>query len=92
MALRGKHCRTACPIAPHAGIPLTEQPKLRFAVGTFDSWPQLREALRDLRVRGLVLDSFNCLALERVFAGKTIVAPNQEPVAVDTCPFRRARS
>ena len=75
------------PFAPYAGIPLTEQPKLRFAVGTFDSWPQLREALRDLRVRGLVLDSFNCLALRSVFAGKAIVAWNQEPVAVQQLPF-----
>ena len=73
--------------APFAGIPLTEQPKLRFVVGTFDSWPQLREALRDLRVRGLILDSFNCVALERVFAGKAIVAWNQEPVAVGALPF-----
>ena len=65
----------------HAGLPLTEQPKLRFAVGTFDSWSQVREALRDLRARGLVLDSFNCLALKRLFSGKTIMAPDQEPVA-----------
>jgi hypothetical protein len=48
---------------------LTEKPKLRFAVGTFDSWAQVRNALHDLRVRGLVLDSFNCVALERLFAG-----------------------
>ena len=73
--------------ASHVGIPLSEQPKLRFAVGTFDSWPQVREALRDLRVRGLVLDSFNCLALDRLFAGKTIMAPNEEPIAVAALPF-----
>ena len=71
----------------HAGLPLTEQPKLRFAVGTFDSWSQVREALRDLRVRGLVLDSFNCLGLKRLFSDKTIMAPNQEPVAVQVLPF-----
>lgn len=69
---------------------MTEQPKLRFAVGAFDSWPQLREALRDLRVRGLVLDSFNCLALRSVFAGKAIVAWNQVPVAVQELPFPRS--
>ena len=82
--------KTAEPFVPfssHAGLPLTEQPKLRFAVGTFDSWPQLREALRDLRVRGLVLDSFNCLAWKRVFSGKTIVTPNQESVNIQALPF-----
>ena len=67
--------------------PLAEQSKLRFAVGTFDSWAQVREALRDGRKRGLVLDSFNCLALERLFAGKTIVAPNQERVPIQLLPF-----
>jgi hypothetical protein len=66
---------------------LTEQPKLRFAVGTFDSWQQLRVALHDLRVRGLLLDSFNCLALERVFAGKTILAPDQQAVAIQALSF-----
>ena len=71
----------------HAGLPLTEQPKLRFAVGTFDSWSQVRDALRDLRVRGLVLDSFNCLALTHLFSGRTILAPDQEPVAVQALPF-----
>ena len=71
----------------HAGLPLTEQPKLRFAVGTFDSWSQVREALRDLRARGLILDRFNCLALERLFPGKTIIAPDHEPVAVQTLQF-----
>ena len=71
----------------HAGLPLAEQPKLRFAVGTFDSWSQVREALRDLRARGVVLDSFNCLALKRLFSGKTIMAPDHEPVAVEVLPF-----
>jgi hypothetical protein len=75
-------------IAPLAGFPVTEQPKLRFAVGTFDSWPQLREALCELRARGLVLDSFNCVALQqRLFAGKTFIAPNQEPVGVEALTF-----
>jgi hypothetical protein len=73
--------------ATDAGMSLIDWPKLRFAVGTFDSWPQVREALGDLRARGLVLDSFNCLALERAFAGKTLVAPNQEPVAIQSLGF-----
>lgn len=68
-------------------IPLTEKPNLRFVVGTFDTWPQVRDALRDLRARGLVLDSFNCLALARLFAGKTIVAPDHKPVDVEALPF-----
>ena len=66
---------------PSAGLPLTEQPKLRFAVGTFESWSQVREALHDLRARGLVLDSFNCLGLKRLFSGKAVMAPDQEPSA-----------
>jgi hypothetical protein len=68
-------------------IPLTGKPKLRFAVGTFDSWAQVRNALHDLRIRGLVLDSFNCLAFERLFAGKTIVAPDRKPVTVEALRF-----
>jgi len=39
-----------------AGIPLTEQSQLRFAVGIFDNWSQVREALRDTRARGLVVE------------------------------------
>jgi hypothetical protein len=70
-----------------AGNPLTEQTTLRFAVGTFDTWPQVRAALRDGYMRGLVLDNFNCVALERVFTGKVILAPSQEPVIIRTLPF-----
>ena len=66
---------------------MTEQPKLRFAVGTFESWSQVREALHDLRARGLVLDSFNCLGLKRLFSGKTVMAPDQEPMPVQALPF-----
>ena len=74
-------------IVPHAGILVAELPKLHFAVGTFDSWQQLGEGLHDLPTRGFVLDSFNRVALQHLFAGKTIVAPNQEPVAVAALPF-----
>jgi hypothetical protein len=66
---------------------LAEQSNLRFAVGTFDSWPQVRHALCDAHMRGLALQGFNCLALERVFAGKTIVAPNQVRVPIQPLPF-----
>jgi hypothetical protein len=50
--------------------------RLRFAVGIFDTWENLRDGVRDLGARGLGLDSLNCLGLRRVFAGATI-APLQ---------------
>jgi len=68
-------------------MPLAQESKLRFAVGTFDNWPQLREALLDARARALVLDSFNCLALRKVFKGKSILAPSRERVGVQALPF-----
>lgn len=71
----------------HGGLSLAEQSKQRFAIGTFDGWPQVREGLREFRARGLVLDSFNCLALERLFSGKTILAPDHEFLAVRALPF-----
>lgn len=71
----------------HADTVLADPPNLRFAVGTFATWPQLRDALQDVRLGGLAFDRFNCLALERVFAGKTIVAPSQQPVDVQKLAF-----
>jgi hypothetical protein len=68
-------------------MPVAQESNLRFAVGTFDSWSQLREALRDAHARALVLDSFNCLALRKAFKGKTIVAPSRERVGVEALPF-----
>ena len=47
----------------------------------------LRNVLHDVRLRGLALDSFNCLALEHIFAGKTIVAPSNERVSVQSLAF-----
>lgn len=85
--LVGKTTEPFVKFPSRGALPLTEQPKLRFAVGTFDTWSQVREALRDLRARGLVLDSFNCLALKRLFSGKTIVAPDHEPVVIQALPF-----
>jgi hypothetical protein len=70
-----------------AGNPLAEHSTLRFAVGTFDSWMQVREALRDARDRGLDFDSFNYLALERVFAGGTIVTPSEKLLVIEALPF-----
>jgi hypothetical protein len=74
-------------VACRAGNPLAEHFTLRFAVGTFDSWMRLREALRDARDRGLDFDSFNYLALERAFAGGTIVGPNQKLLVIEALPF-----
>jgi hypothetical protein len=66
---------------------LIQESKLRFGVGTFDSWPQVDTALGDARDRGLVLDSGSYLALERVFAGKVAVAPAQKTFVVEALPF-----
>ena len=66
---------------------MADWPNLRFAVGTFDCWQQLRNALYDLRLRGQVLDSLNCLAVRRVFAGRTIIAPSQQPVVIEELAF-----
>jgi hypothetical protein len=70
-----------------AELPLTEQITLRFVVGSFESWQQMHEAMREFPTRGLVLDSFNCLASQRLFTGKKIVAPDQSLVAVEALPF-----
>jgi hypothetical protein len=70
-----------------ARCPLPGDNPLRFAVGTFDTWPQVSEALREGRLRGLVMDSLNCLALERTFAGTHILAPDGERVAIQPLPF-----
>ena len=66
---------------------MTERLTIRFAVGIFNHWQQLSDALQDLRLRGVVLDSFNCLALETVFDGKTILAPSLQPVAIEKLVF-----
>lgn len=60
----------------------------RYAVGTLGDWFRLRAVLRDARSRGLVLDSLNCLALERLFDGTIIMAPPQEVVSVCQLPVR----
>ena len=45
---------------------------LRFAVGRFDVWAQLEAGMQDARARGLLGDTFSCLALQRLFIGNTI--------------------
>jgi hypothetical protein len=59
----------------------------RFAVGAFDNWQQLRAALRDLRLRGFVLNGFNCLALRRIFAATTITATFPEAGPIEDIAF-----
>jgi hypothetical protein len=66
---------------------LAEFANLRFAVGAFDSWSQLRVTLDDLHVRGLVLDSFNCLSLQRIFAGNDVIAAWREPASIQKLAF-----
>jgi hypothetical protein len=60
-ALVSDRSRPFTSVVCRAGNPLAEPFTLRFAVGTFDSWMQVRETLRDARDRGLDVDSFNYL-------------------------------
>ena len=89
MSDTGEHLRAGS--SSHAGDALTELPHFRFAVGSFDSWLQLRNALEDSRLRGRALGSINCLALERVFAGERIATSFQEPVTVQKLAFPESR-
>ena len=66
---------------------MNERLTFRFAVGAFDNWQQLSEALEDLRGREFMLQSLNCLALKQVFSGKVILTPSQEPVAIERLVF-----
>ena len=47
----------------------------------------MREALRGARDHSLDFDSFNYLALERVFAGGTIVTPSEKLLVIEALPF-----
>jgi hypothetical protein len=71
----------------NAGTTLADQSHLRFAVGTFTTWQRLGDMLQGKHLPGFAHDSFNCLALERVFSGKTIVALSQEPVHIQRLAF-----
>jgi len=64
---------------------LADLSQLRIAVGSFDTWPQLRCALGGLQLRGLAADSANCLALQRIFA------TSQENLSVDKLAFPNNR-
>lgn len=53
---------------------VTDRPTtLRFAVATFDTESGLRDALVGLRLDGLREDAFNCIALDEVLAGATMI-------------------
>jgi hypothetical protein len=80
-----------------------EPPKGRFVVGTFDTWPQLHNALRDLRVRGVTSNSITYLALRPAFAGpvdaplgavaavqKLCFATGEEPICCTAGPVADA--
>jgi hypothetical protein len=66
-------------------------PKLRFAVGIFDSWDRLRGGVSDLGTRGLGIDNVNCLGLLRAFARDATIAavPLQEPLRLREFAFPR---
>jgi len=66
---------------------LADLTKVRFAVGTFDRWLPLQEALRDARDRGLHFDNLSFLALERMFAGKTIMEPIRKSLVIEALPY-----
>lgn len=67
------------------GTPLSELSRLRFVVGVFDSWPQLRQGVRDARARGLVLEDVNCIAFERVLRGHAI---GDKPLILEELAYR----
>jgi hypothetical protein len=55
--------------------PLIDQPgTFRFAVATFDTGNELRDALQSLRQEGLRDDAFNCLGLEEMIAASSLLA------------------
>jgi hypothetical protein len=66
---------------------LADLPHLRFAVGTFATWQQLRDALQDVRLGGLTFDRFNCLALERVLVDEIVAASFKQPVHIQKLAF-----
>jgi hypothetical protein len=70
---------------------VTELSHFRFAVGSFESWPQLRNAVEDLRGRGLPPDSFNCLALEHVLADEAFPSVAKERARAQDLAFSEIR-
>ena len=75
----------------NAGDALTEQPNLRFAVGSFDSQLQLRRGLDDLGRRGLDPDSFHYLALSRVFGDDRLLTHPRTPASLAEVTFPENR-
>ena len=76
---RGNHGQDCAGIvltyAPVVDSPLIDSSStLRFAVATFDSGNDLRDALRGLRQDGLREDAFCCLGLEEILADAALLA------------------
>lgn len=60
---------------PVVDSPLIDSPStLRFAVATFDTGSDLRDALQSLRQDGLRDDAFCCLGLEEILADAALLA------------------
>lgn len=62
-------------------------PALRFAVATFGTWESLRNTLHDLQAGGLAIETFNCLGLQRVLAGKRLTASPDKTVGLQELAF-----
>ena len=60
----------------------------RFAVGSFNSWLQFLGCLDELGREGVPFQNFNCLALQRVFVGRTFASQMKMPVPVKELAFR----
>ncbi len=61
--------------------------QLRFAVATFDTWDDLRNALQHLSLEGLRSDVTSCLGLQHVFTGAAPIAALPAAVAIQELPF-----
>ena len=61
--------------------------QLRFAVATFDTWDDLRNALQHLSLEGLRSDVTSCLGLQHVFTGAAPIAALPAAAAIQELPF-----
>jgi hypothetical protein len=61
--------------------------QLRFAVATFDTWDDLRNALQHLSLEGLRSDVTSCLGLLHVFTGAAAIAALPAAAAIQELPF-----
>ena len=61
--------------------------QLRFAVATFDTWDDLRNALQHLSLEGLRSDVTSCLGLQHIFTGAAAIAALPAAAAIQELPF-----